>query len=70
MVWYNYDKHDGSLIGFVNIGDTSNQILEFKAIMNTGQSCGSLAITMMVFMVRRLLHRLDYPYVQFACGDN
>ena len=63
-----YDKHDGSLIGFVNIGDTNNQILEFEAIVNTGESCASLAITMMVFMVRGLLHRLDYPYVQFACG--
>ena len=51
MIWYNYDKHDGSLIGFVNFGDTNNQILEFKVIMNTGESCASVAITMMVVMV-------------------
>ena len=65
-----YDKHDGSLIGFVNIGDINNQILEFEAIVNTGQPYSSLATTMMVFMVRGLLskHRLEYPYVQFACG--
>ena len=47
-----YDKHEGSLIGFVNIGDTNNQILEFEAIINTGEPGTSLAITMMVIMVR------------------
>ena len=63
-----YDKHEGSLIGFVNIGDTNNQILEFEAIINTGEPGTSLAISMMVIMVRGLLHRLDYTYAQFACG--
>ena len=63
-----YDKHEGSLIGFVNIGDNNNQILEFEAIMNTGEPGTTLATTMMVIMVRRLLRRLNYPYAQFACG--
>ena len=25
-----YDKHSGSLIGFVDLGSTNNQILEFE----------------------------------------
>ena len=25
-----YDKHDGSLIGFVDLGSTNNQLLEFE----------------------------------------
>ena len=25
-----YDKHHSSLIGFVNLGDTNNQLLEFE----------------------------------------
>ena len=28
--WSVYDKHDGSLIGFVNIGNINNQILELE----------------------------------------
>ena len=26
-----YDKHEGTLVGFVNIGGINNQILEFEA---------------------------------------
>ena len=65
-----YDKHEGTLVGFVNIGDTNNQILEFEAHISNGESSPdpSLAKTMMVFMVKGLLHKFDYPYAQFACG--
>jgi len=64
-----YDKHDGSLIGFVNISDVNNQILEFEAQLERGgEASPSLASTMMMFMVRGLLHKFDYPYAQFACG--
>ena len=42
-----YDKYEGSLIGFVNIGDINNQILEFEATINTGEPGTSLAITHM-----------------------
>ena len=31
-----YDKHDDSLIGFINICNINNQILEFETIMNSG----------------------------------
>ena len=63
-----YEKHEGTLIGFVNVGDTNNQILEFETIISNGESSPSLAKTMMVFMVKGLLHKFDYPYVQLACG--
>jgi len=63
-----YDKHDGSFIGFVNIGNNNNQILEFEVMIESGGAANpSLASTMMC-MVRGLLHKFDYPYVQFACG--
>ena len=26
-----YDKHEGTLIGFVNLGDTNNHLLQFEA---------------------------------------
>ena len=63
-----YDKHEGTLVGFVNVGETNNQILEFEAIISNGESNPSLAKTMMVFMVKGLLHKFDYPYAQLACG--
>ena len=63
-----YDKHEGTLVGFVNVGETNNQILEFEAIISNGESSPSLAKTMMVFMVKSLLHKFDYPYAQLACG--
>ena len=31
-----YDKHDGSLIGFVNISNVNNQLLEFEAMIEKG----------------------------------
>ena len=64
-----YDKHDGTLIGFVNIGDVNNQLLDFQALIHNGESRSSLATTMMVFMVKGLLHNFNYPYAQFACGS-
>ena len=28
-----YDKHNGNLIGFVNLGDTNNKLLQFENAM-------------------------------------
>ena len=64
-----YDKHEGTLIGFVNLGDVNNQLLDFQAFIDNGESSSSLATTMMVFMVKGLLHKFEYPYAQFACGN-
>ena len=60
--WLSYDKHEGPLVEFVNIGDMNNQILEFEAIISNGESSPSLAKTMTMFMVKDLLHKFDYPY--------
>ena len=40
----------------------NNQILEFEAIISNGESSPSLAKTMMMFMVKDLMHKFDYPY--------
>ena len=32
-----YDKHEGTLVGFVDIGDINNQILEFQARITDGE---------------------------------
>ena len=68
-----YDKHEGSLIGFVNLGATNNQLLEYEASISQSNGDRPLASSMLVFMVRGLFAKLNYPYVQFAydslCGE-
>ena len=64
-----YDKHSGSLIRFVDLGNTNNQILEFEKALSAETTDRTLASTMLVFMVRGLLCKFNYPYVQFACND-
>jgi len=64
-----YDKQNGSLIGFVDLGNTNNQIKEFEKALSAEKTDRELASTMLVFMVRGLLCKFNYPYVQFAYND-
>jgi len=64
-----YDKHDGHLIGFVDLGNTNNKILDYEKMLSPEESEPELASTVLVFMVRGLPSNLNYPYVQFACND-
>ena len=65
-----YDKHQGCLIGFSNLGDTNNQLLQFEsALSGEEQYQQSLAQSMLVLMVRGLFFKLNYPYAQFACSS-
>lgn len=64
-----YDKHDGSLIGFVDLGSTNNQIIEFEKALIAEKTDRTLASTMLMFMIRWLVYEFNYPYVQFACND-
>ena len=64
-----YDKHEGSLIGFVDLGSTNNQLLEFENALAATTTDPKLASTMLTFMVRGLLCKFNYPYAQFACDD-
>ena len=62
-----YDKHLGEVVGFVNVGDVNNQLLQFEREW-TSKSNGQppLATHMLTFMVRGLLSDLEFPYTQFA----
>ena len=60
--------YTGSLIGFVNMGDVNTHLQAFeKSLSGEQRNRGTLASTMLVFMVRGLFSRLEYPYVQFPC---
>lgn len=65
-----YDKHSGALIGFVNLGETNQHLLQFQqAIEGDTTDSEALAKTMFVFMVRGLFTQLEFPYAQFPCAD-
>lgn len=65
-----YDKHQGCLIGFTNLGDTNDRLLQFEsALSEEEQYQQPLATSMLVLMVRGLFFKLNYPYAQFACSS-
>ena len=64
-----YDKHQGCLVGFTDLGNTNNRLLEFESALYGDKSQPQLALSMLVLMVRGLFYKLNYPYVQFACNS-
>ena len=67
-----YDKHSLQVIGFVNLGDINNQLLNFeRAQTNNSQEAITppIAKHMLVFMVRGIFSELEFPYVRFPCAN-
>ena len=58
-----YNKHSGELVGFANLGETNEQLLQFQR--EKDGTTPALAKTMFVIMVRGFFVRLNFPYVQF-----
>ena len=51
-----YDKHDGTLIGFTNLGKINNHLMKFeKSLTGESQSMPTIVDSMLVMMVRGLL---------------
>ena len=46
-----YDKHSGVLIGFENLGDINNHLLQYEAAISSDSSPRQLAKSMLVLMV-------------------
>ncbi len=56
----------GKIIDFTNLGDVNNHLAAYeKAIDDKADMKESLAKSMLVFMVRGLFSKLQFPYVQF-----
>ena len=70
-----FDKHMGEMIGFCNLGNVNEHLLQFERSLSEGDDTSAfenspkLAKTMMVFMVRGLFSKLQFPYAQFPCAD-
>ena len=62
-----YDKHDGQLVGFVDLGETNNHLVDLELSSSTDRE---LAKSMVVLMVRGLFADINFPYAQFACGSS
>lgn len=61
-----YDKVSGELIGFVNLGDMTQHLLELEQqLVGSTESTQSLATTVFVFMVRVLFINLKLPMPPF-----
>ncbi len=63
-----YDKHSLQIIGFVNLGNVSNELLRLQRL-ESGQLEQCVAKHMLVFMVRNLFSKLEFPYAQFPCSS-
>ena len=66
-----YDKHSLQVIGFVNLGDINNQLLKFEReqTSDSQEVTPPIAKHMLVFMVRGIFSKLEFPYVQFPCAS-
>ena len=72
-----YEKHSGKMIGFANLGDVNNHLAIFEQRLKCTTANQStmlspdclVAKTMMVFMVRGLLNKVQFPYAQFPCNQ-
>ena len=64
-----FDKHSGAMIGFTKLGDINDHLLQFERSLTEDQPSPPLAKSMMVFMVRGLFSKLQFPYAQFPCAN-
>jgi uncharacterized membrane-anchored protein YhcB (DUF1043 family) len=65
-----YCKHTGELIGFANLGEINNSLVEFeKQCQDEMSRTPDIASYMLVFMVRGVTTTLEYPVAHFPCGN-
>ena len=62
-----YDKRSGELTGFVNLGDINNHLQYFEQMLSSDVYQPSLASSMLVFMVKGIFTKLEFPYAHFPC---
>ena len=62
-----FDKHSGDLVGFVNLGDVNQLLMDFEEALNEDSSSPTMANSMTVFMPRELFTKLHFTLTQFPC---
>lgn len=62
-----YEKHANEVLGFVNLGEVTNQLLDFERVCNNqSEQMPPIAKHINCFMVRGIFVRINFPYAQFA----
>ena len=56
-----YDRC-GHLLGFVNLGDVNNQLLELEQCASTVETHEKIATQMLTLMDRGIFIKLEFPY--------
>ena len=68
-----YNKNSREIIGYVNLGEVTNQLLEFerKCASELNDDHNFLPITKYIscFMVRGIFQHVNFPCAQFATTD-
>lgn len=65
-----FDKHSGMMIGFMDLGNINMHLLHFEeSVKRDTPPEPQIAKSMMVFMVRGLFTRLQFPYAQCNCAN-
>ena len=60
-----YKKHTGDMVGFVNLGDINDTILDLQREMN-GESHPPISTHMLAIMVRGVFFKLEFPIAHFG----
>lgn len=63
-----YNKHECRIVGFVNFGCTNNELLSLDRTINVSSN-PPVAKYMLMFMVRGIFTRLNFPYAQYPTTD-
>ncbi|CAB3994726.1 Hypothetical predicted protein [Paramuricea clavata] len=66
-----YCKHTGELIGFANLGDVNNALVDFEkqCQIEVSNCTPDIATYMLSFMVRGVSISLEYPLAHFPCSS-
>ena len=65
-----YNKNSGEVIGFVNMGNVSDQLSELEEACKAEKpEHPKVAKQMLVFMVRGIFKHLEFPYAHFPTTD-
>ena len=59
-----FDKHSCSLLGFVNLGEVTNALVNFERQCKN-ESNNEVATHMLTFMIRGIFSNLNFPYAHF-----
>jgi hypothetical protein len=60
-----YSKHEADVIGFVHIGDVTNQLASFEKECSNDRPHPPIATHMLVLMIRGFFSGLRFPYAHF-----